>query len=139
MIVVVIVGLLATLALPAFTKAKRNSQNARFISDVRMFAGACETYILTNGDFPSDGGSGTLPAELAEYIKPTDFEVRSPLGGLYDIEVNDSGVTFAVGAVEITATDEQLLLIDVAYDDGDLSTGVYRAIRAAGYYRVITE
>lgn len=139
MVVVVIIGLLAVIALPAFKRARMNTQNSRFVSDLRMFVGACETFALENGVFPGDGNSGVLPNGLEAYIKPTDFEVQSPIGGSWDTEFNDSSVTFAVGAVDITIPDEQLTLIDEMLDDGDINNGTYRLIRANGYYRVLEE
>ncbi|WOO39574.1 type II secretion system protein [Rubellicoccus peritrichatus] len=139
MIVVVIIGLLAVMALPAFRKVRMNSQNARFISDLRMFRGAAENYTLAEGVFPGDGSSGVLPAGLEEYIKPSDFQVRSPLGGSWDMEFEDSGVTFAIGVVDYTVSPEQIQMIEERFDDGDTATGNLREIRTNGIYWVEAE
>ncbi len=138
MIVVVIVGMLAVIALPGYRRVRMHSQNTRFISDLRMFTGACETYILTVGDFPPNGTPGVLPTGLEAIIKRTDYEITSPIGGSWNILSNSSGVTFAVGAAGINASDEQLELMDRQHDDGSLTTGQLRKI-GDGYYRVITE
>jgi type IV pilus assembly protein PilA len=49
MIVVVIIGLLATMAYPAFIKVKTHSLASRIANDFRAFSGLFETYTLDNG------------------------------------------------------------------------------------------
>ena len=48
MIVVVIIGLLAAMAIPAFQRVQRRSQNSRFVSDLRIFSQAFETYYIVS-------------------------------------------------------------------------------------------
>lgn len=139
MIVVAIVGMLAVMAIPIFRQVRMNAQNTRFITDIKNYVGGCETYSLENGEFPADGVTGELPGGLEGYIKPSDFSAKTPIGGLYNIESDDNGVTFAVGAVNVTASDAQLLLMDQRNDDGNLSTGLYRKLGDSTYYRVVTE
>lgn len=140
MIAIVIIGLLAAIALPAFRKVRMNSQNSRFMADLKMFRGAAETYALANGEFPADGSSGQLPAGLEEYIKESDFEVQSPLGGSWDIEVEDSGgVTFAIGVVDYTVSGDQIQMLEDRFDDGNTGTGNLRGIRPQGIYWIMEE
>src|SRR3954466_12490482 len=62
MIVVVIIGLLAALAIPAFQRVQRASQNARVINDFRVFSQAFEVYNSMNGVWPNNAGAGAIPA-----------------------------------------------------------------------------
>ena len=62
MVVVVIIGMLAAIAIPAFGKIRRSAQNNRFVSDLRTFAQAYETYVLKNGAWPPNASSGVVPA-----------------------------------------------------------------------------
>ena len=149
MIVVVIIGILATLGLPAFRQVRMNSQNARFYQDVRVFASAAEMYMLESGVSPwsnaafGDPGSGTLSADMQEYIKITDFSAQSPIGGVYDFDneyQNANGVYFfGVGTDGVTVDDDQILKLDEDQDDGNLGTGnlVRPSSDADRYYYVV--
>lgn len=139
LIVVIIIGLLAILAGPALTKARMESQNTRFMNDLRQFRSAIQSYILSEGTLPQDGHTGTLPPELTEYIRPAAFEMGTTLGGSWDTETNDNGVACAVGVADFHADDEQLLEIDAVLDDGDLTSGSLRKLSATRYYWVIQE
>jgi type IV pilus assembly protein PilA len=49
MIVVVIIGLLAAMAIPAFQKVRRSSQEKTIINDARQIAAGAAQYYLENG------------------------------------------------------------------------------------------
>ena len=49
MIVVVIIGMLAALAIPAFQKIQRASQDKAVLNNARQLAGAADHYYLENG------------------------------------------------------------------------------------------
>jgi type IV pilus assembly protein PilA len=49
MIVVVIIGLLAAMAIPAFQKVRRASQDKTVLNNARQLSGACDQYYLENG------------------------------------------------------------------------------------------
>jgi type IV pilus assembly protein PilA len=49
MIVVVIIGLLAAMAIPAFQKVRRSSQEKTMINDARQIAAGAQQYFLENG------------------------------------------------------------------------------------------
>ena len=49
MIVVVIIGLLAAMAVPAFKKVRENSQNKSVVSNMRQIVAAADQYFLENG------------------------------------------------------------------------------------------
>ena len=66
MIVVVIIGLLAAMAIPAFRRVRESAQNARFVSDLRTFSQAFETYSLRNGAWPPN--ASTWEVSLAGFI-----------------------------------------------------------------------
>ena len=147
MIVVVIIGILASLGLPAFRQVRMSSQNARFYQDVRVFAAAAEMYMLETGVDPfidnafGDPGTGNINAAMQEYIKISDFNAATPLGGIYDFdnEYQTGGVDFfGVGVDGYTVDLNQLQKMDDEQDDGDLTAG--NLVRADGdrYYYVIT-
>jgi type IV pilus assembly protein PilA len=49
MIVVVIIGLLAAMAIPAFQKVRATSQQKAITNNLRQLASAAQTYMLENG------------------------------------------------------------------------------------------
>jgi type IV pilus assembly protein PilA len=68
MIVVVIIGLLAAMAFPAFQKVRATSQNKAIANNLRQFAGAAQQYILESGSptapYAQLVGSGMYIASL---------------------------------------------------------------------------
>ena len=133
MIVVVIIGLLAAMAIPAFQRVKQRSQVSRFANDIRVFAQGLETLMLELGTLPGDPGSGSLSggrAELADYINAGKYEQPTSLGGVWDIDSGDYGVRCVVG-VDLGGSPSPLQLaglaaVDTLIDDGDLTTGVFQ-------------
>ena len=49
MIVVVIIGLLAAMAIPAFQKVRQSSQDKTVLNNARQLAGAADQYMMENG------------------------------------------------------------------------------------------
>jgi len=80
MIVVVIIGLLAAMAIPAFQKVRSSSQDKAVLNNARQLSGASDQYFLENG-VSTVAQSGLVGA--ANYVKalntvasevyPTDF------------------------------------------------------------------
>lgn len=72
MIVVVIIGLLAAMAIPAFKKVRENSRGSAMDNDARQIASAAQQYMLENSvttvaiTYVTDG---TLSAALTDYVK----------------------------------------------------------------------
>jgi type II secretory pathway pseudopilin PulG len=133
MIVVVIIGLLAAMAIPAFQRSRQRSQAARLTNDFRQFDSAFQRYLMENGTSPpASAGLGVVPVGMAGYL-PTAFSLPSPLGGNY-IWSGPSGNIVLSGSA---ATDAVMTLVDAALDDGVLTTGDFTKISATSYgYRV---
>jgi prepilin-type N-terminal cleavage/methylation domain-containing protein len=128
MIVTVIIGLLALLAMPALQKTRLASQNSRFISDLRVFAQAFESFSVVNGGWPPNTGSGVVPAGMAGEIRHANWTVRNSVGGIWNWDFNNFGITAGISTTGVTATDVQMLAIDRRIDDGDLTTGLFQKV-----------
>jgi type IV pilus assembly protein PilA len=66
MIVVVIIGLLAAMAIPAFQKVRASSQDKAVLNNMRQLAGAADQYFLESGT--STAAIASLVGSLA-YVK----------------------------------------------------------------------
>lgn len=140
MIVVVIIGLLASIAIPAFQKVRQNSRHSALANDIRTFAQAFETFSHENGAWPADTTNGVVPVEMSNSnssIDATAFAATTPIGGRYDWDYDVFGVVAAVSVANATITSAQLLQFDTTFDDGDLATGQFRG--TTGRYSYIIQ
>ena len=75
MIVVAIIGLLATIAIPNFAKARQTAQKNACISNLRQIDGAIQQWAL---DLKKDAGQPVSYADIKSYLKN---DVSCPSGG----------------------------------------------------------
>lgn len=129
MVVVVIIGVLAGLALPAIAKVKQKALGARFMNDLRIARGMADLYVHEKGDWPPDGNAG-MPSELLEYLPPAQWSRTPCIRGFWDWDYNVFGFTAGLSVENYTGPDSQLVAVDKAIDDGDLSTGTFRKTSA---------
>lgn len=143
LIVVIILGILAAIVTPQFAGAAEESRRSAFVTEIKVFMDAAEVYRARVGQHVPDGSSGQCPPEFADYIDANDFESGTPIGGVWDIEYNDSGVTAAVGVhfndANTAQDDAYMLVIDALFDDGDLTTGVFQKLADDRYYAIVEE
>ncbi len=129
MIVVVIIGLLAAMAIPAFQRSRERSQAARFVNDFHQYDSAFQRYAMEFGQLPATAAAGgVIPAGMSGYL-PASYTELSPMGGRYVW----SGPSSYVVLVNSNATDTVMQLVDVALDDGDLTTGNFIKIGSTAY------
>ena len=133
MIVVVIIGLLAAIAIPAYQRVQRRSQNSTIANDLRVFAQAFDTYATQNGAWPANVGPGMVPLGM----NSADFKVNvwtspTPIGGQWNWDDNLAwgGFTAGISISNFTCTDAQLREIDALIDDGNLATGNFQKVSA---------
>ena len=121
MIVVVIIGLLAAMGLPAFKRSRENSQNTRLMNDLRVFAGQIETFTMERGNSPRTQSLEIFPQALRTTSKADQWEEGPSIGGEWDIEFGSFGITSAIGVVGYVVSEEQILKFDRTYDDGSVT------------------
>lgn len=140
LIVVVILGILAALVIPAFASAALTSTNQAFISSMKNFEKAASMFHAKYGQWPQDGASGRLPSDMDDFVDTGEFENGTPLGGVWDFEYNERGLTSAVGVhfngAGESRDDDYMIDIDAAFDDGDLDAGSFRRY-GDRYYLII--
>lgn len=127
MIVVVIIGLLAAMAIPAFKRVIRRQQNSQVVNDFRVFSQAYESYSTMSGRWPSNQSPGIIPPVMrVGWLKNGVWEANTPIGGQWNWDYNNVGITAGISISSYTCRNSQLLEIDRLIDDGDLATGAFQ-------------
>jgi|SRR5690625_3514613 len=93
MIVVVIIGLLAAMAIPAFNKVRTTSQAKTCVNNLRQISSAKDQFFIENGGESSVDLTALVGVE--NYIKATP---ECPAGGTYSASLTpDAEPTCSVG------------------------------------------
>lgn len=133
MIVVVIIGLLAALAIPAYARVQRASKNSRTVNDFRVFSQAFEIYCTQNGFWPNNVGAGivpSLPIPMTGDFRTETWQSPTAIGGQWNWDKGNFGITAAISISSFTCDDSQLAEIDAKLDDGNLTTGNFQKVAA---------
>ncbi len=141
MIVVVIIGLLAAMALPAFKSSRIRSAATRTANDMKKVGDAFTAMIFEDSGMPSgiynQGGDGTVPAGFATTNLPQIIYSR-PLGAasVISFDLRQSLAAANEGVVVLTmvgaALDPDVMQkIDQILDDGVLTTGDVRRVNGS--------
>jgi type IV pilus assembly protein PilA len=91
MIVVVIIGLLASMAIPAFQKVRTNSQDKAVLNNARQLSAASDQYYLENG---------VSTVTLTDLLGPTSYikALNSVANEVYPSGFSQ-GTTITIGSV----------------------------------------
>lgn len=144
LVVVVILGILSSIVTQLFTGASEDARRAAFIESVKGLSRAVELFAVRTGSYPDDTSSGAAPTDgFEDYLRVDDWTKDTPIGGVWDTELNDNGVTSAVGVhfdgTGETRDDAYMTLVDEILDDGDLGTGSFRKLANERYYWVVLD
>lgn len=132
MVVVVIIGVLAAIAIPAFQRVREKSIVSRYANDFRQFAAAFQSYNMANGGWPAaQATAGSVSATLAPYL-PASWAQPSPMGGGYTW----SGTSGRIRLLGSNATDTIMQQVDALLDDGNLTTGSFSKMSGTGNFHL---
>jgi prepilin-type N-terminal cleavage/methylation domain-containing protein len=134
MIVVVIIGVLAAIAIPAMQRVQQAAKNTRFVSDLRTFAQSFEQYCLQQGTWPPNVGAGVVPANMTTALQVSVWTKVNTLGGQWNWDRNLNGIAASVSTSGVTVSDAQMQSIDAKIDDGDLSSGIFQKVNGRFSY-----
>lgn len=123
MIVVVIIGLLAGMALVALNHTRQRAQATRITNDLRTFKTAFATYAFENNGWPPAAAAGAIPAGMEGYLTRAYLNTAEP-GGAYSW----SGTTGQLQFTSLSATDRVLEMVDQSIDDGNPSAGEFTRV-----------
>jgi len=96
MIVVVIIGLLAAMAIPAFQKVRTTSQNKTIVNNLRQLNAAAQQYFLEASNGVTSVGSADLVGSGTQYYIKSITVVR---GEAYPDTINATDTQLTAGGV----------------------------------------
>lgn len=121
MMIVLIIGLLAAIAIPAYLNARTRSQATTLANNFRIYAAAFEIYATEEGSFPPDVNRGIIPAGMEGRLPK--FTEPSIVGGNWDWDQGSVGFTAAVTLIGSDIEPRVARKIDEILDNGDPASG----------------
>lgn len=121
MVVVVVIGLLAAIAIPSYLKSSTRSQATTIANDFRVYSSAFQIRATELGTWPEDVNRGVIPPEMQGHLPK--FDQPSILGGAWDWDKGSVGYKAAVSLVDANISGSLAQKIDKVIDDGNPSTG----------------
>lgn len=142
LIVVVILGVLAAIVTPQAANAMGQTRQTAFVRAMRTFTDAAILHRAREGQWLSDSSTGQIPGNFDDYIDADQWEAPTPIGGSWDTETApDEPVSLALGVVfegEPDPPDAAYMAeVDAIADDGELTTGAFRQMKAQRYYFIV--
>ena len=138
-IVVVIIGILGAIAIPRISRGTEAARINAFVKEINALATAIDHYQVQTGNKVTDSSTGRTPTELKDYLQDNAWEGETPIGGFWDIEVNDRGVGMAIGVhfMGVTVDRDAAKEVDEVLDDGNLKSGVFQQLAPDRYYLIL--
>jgi prepilin-type N-terminal cleavage/methylation domain-containing protein len=140
LIVVLILGVLASLVIPRFIDVTGEAQRTAFVNNGRIFSAAAKRYELDYGVYPASK-AGALPDGFGDYIQSNKWMAATPIGGEWEARANKGGVTSAIGIHYSKGSSDHdpatMQLIDQMADDGDLDTGAFQRFGGDHYFFIV--
>ena len=132
MIVVAIIAILTSIAIPAFIQYRKDAQDTLYVNELRVMRDSLKTYNLKTGQWPPDVGNGVCPAGMSNYFEHVDWSKPAPIGGVWNWDANVLGFKAGISVVSPNRTSEEMKRIDSVIDDGNLQTGTYQLTSPVG-------
>ncbi len=141
LIVVAVLGILASMVIPQFAMADAAAEQATFARSIGRFNEAAQIYMNATGELVEDASSGQLPTGWEPYVDERGWVSPTPVGGVWDFEQNSFGFTSCFGVHFLDPNenpgDTYMEDIDRLIDDGNLNTGSFRKIDTDRYYSIL--
>jgi len=134
MVTVAVIGILAGVALPAYTDYITRTRLVPLALRFDTIADQLRLYKIEHGDYPNDSHIVPPPGMTT----PGDWYKETELGGNFNWEGPDNYPYAAISIYQPTASTHDAELFDKMVDDGDLDTGIFR-FTGNGRYTYIIE
>ena len=132
-------GALTLIAAPRFASAGTDTRVEDCATQIHRISQAFIGYKSSNGYWPPDTVVGQAPPEMRSAFKSNNpFRGMTPIGGQFDYDLpEDSGpicIVIRGGGIVEPPSVEDALVLDEQIDDGDLTTGNFRAVTGGFAY-----
>lgn len=125
LLVISIIGLLASLAIPAYSGYQLRAKVAATASELKGISAGFYAYLTDHESFPPDSHL-TLPPGMEIYLPPGLWADGTPIGGRYNWEGPDSYPYAGLSVFDSDESAETFEILDRMLDNGDLFTGRFR-------------
>ena len=122
LIVVSIIGVLASLALPAYQDYAFRAKLSEMVLEMDSIKDRLYEYRVVTGEYPPD----THIVPPPEVGMPDYWYEETLLGGNYNWEGPDNYAYAGISILGVTAEQRHIIYFDRLIDDGNLSTGSFR-------------
>ena len=141
LIVVMILGILASLTIPQFSAASTDARQVAFKENLQHLVSAAQLYYNKYSALPAQTGGDPVPSVVMDELGDRgSFPLHTPLGGYWHIGYFPDLQRWGVGVW--WPGSEPLVLnivtqVDASIDDGNGSTGRFQTRDGARYYWMI--
>lgn len=147
LITVAIIGMLAAISIPSFSRARVQSRTKAAVNDLRVIYDGFQQYSMEMGDYSAAPAvPAVMPTYMEGFIKSTTFTNKTPVGGYYYYKSTIFGALNGRPAIGIVAPagmwpaeldSSYMLSIDKNLDDGDVTSGLFVRLSNRAYYYIL--
>jgi len=119
LIVVAIIGLLASIAIPVYANIIQRTNRNAFVADADTLYKAFMRYYIDHGSFPPDAGLNTFDPDTLAPLTSEDYLTQSVAAGFLRKQVDNTIVIYI--SPDVTGTDSDILMaMRPRYDPDDM-------------------
>lgn len=140
MVVVVIIGLLSTLAVVTISHNNQRARVTAFFASLTTFQHQLEQCIMDTGSYNVGSSPGNLSTVFEPYVRSGQWTQETPIGGNWDVDSNTkNGLWVTIGVEGYHVNTKTIQMIDDLFDDGSIHSGLLRSLGHQKYGWIVYE